>query len=109
MGAVLIVRRARQGLAGALLVAALAMGTLPAACGRSRPSDLGITGSGGQTGNADGGSGPSADGSQTSDGASMSDAQAAARTSCLDQPPTELPRPPAGQLPCDLIPPGLTL
>jgi hypothetical protein len=27
---------------------------------------------------------------------------------CLDQ-PNELPRPPAGQLPCDLIPPGLTL
>ena len=28
--------------------------------------------------------------------------------SCLDR-PDELPRPPTGQLPCELIPPGLTL
>ena len=32
----------------------------------------------------------------------------AALTSCLDT-PDELPRPPTEQLPCDLIPPGLTL
>jgi hypothetical protein len=25
---------------------------------------------------------------------------------CLDRPPGDLPRPPAGQLPCELLPPG---
>jgi len=30
------------------------------------------------------------------------------RTSCLER-PTDVPRPPTGKLPCDLIPPGLTL
>jgi hypothetical protein len=29
-------------------------------------------------------------------------------TACLER-PDELPRPPLGQLPCELIPPGLTL
>ena len=29
-------------------------------------------------------------------------------TSCLDQ-PTDVPRPPTGALPCDLIPPGISL
>jgi len=31
-----------------------------------------------------------------------------ARGACLDD-PTQLQRPPSGSLPCDLIPPGLTL
>lgn len=31
-----------------------------------------------------------------------------ARASCLDR-PDELPRPPAAGLPCELLPPGLTL
>jgi hypothetical protein len=29
-------------------------------------------------------------------------------TSCIDR-PTDLPRPPTGRLPCELIPPGLSL
>lgn len=29
-------------------------------------------------------------------------------TSCVDR-PTDLPRPPTGRLPCELVPPGLTL
>lgn len=35
-------------------------------------------------------------------------ARANAATLCVDR-PGELPRPPAGILPCDLIPPGLSL
>lgn len=35
-------------------------------------------------------------------------AQATTVSSCLDR-PDELPRPPTEGLPCDLIPPGLTL
>ena len=38
-----------------------------------------------------------------------SDGAASRLSSCVER-PTDLPRPPAaGQLPCDLIPPGLTL
>jgi hypothetical protein len=41
-------------------------------------------------------------------GDAISDAGASAIAPCLDS-PTDLPRPPAGRLPCDLIPPGLRL
>lgn len=44
-------------------------------------------------------------GSDATDGAT--DAQPEGLAACLDQ-PTALLRPPQGQLPCELIPPGLT-
>jgi hypothetical protein len=40
--------------------------------------------------------------------ANTSEGGASSLKACLDQ-PNELPRPPMGQLPCELIPPGLTL
>jgi hypothetical protein len=41
-------------------------------------------------------------------GAAGSGGSASASAPCLDQ-PTDLPRPPEGRLPCELIPPGLRL
>lgn len=38
----------------------------------------------------------------------MVDAAPQAIGPCLDQ-PTDLPRPPSGSLPCDLLPPGFTV
>jgi hypothetical protein len=49
------------------------------------------------------------DGSGTGDAISDATSDAAgALAPCLDT-PTDLPRPPAGRLPCELIPPGLRL
>ena len=42
------------------------------------------------------------------DASVVPDAAPEALTHCIDR-PNELPRPPTGQLPCELIPPGLTL
>jgi len=55
---------------------------------------------------------PNVDGSSTSDtgttGTDTSGDTGSALAPCLET-PTELPRPPTGRLPCDLIPPGLRL
>jgi hypothetical protein len=82
--------RARQPWAAALLAALLVVG----ACG------------GGVNGRPDGGpggNGGSAIGGNVGHGGSTGGVGA-----CLDR-PGELARPPTGQLPCDLIPPGLRL
>jgi hypothetical protein len=42
------------------------------------------------------------------DAATTPDAAVQPLAACLDR-PTDLPRPPAGQLPCELLPPGLML
>ena len=65
---------------------ALVLALLSFSCGKDE-AVTGAPGSGGSSG-AGGGSG--------------------VLRSCLDR-PDELPRPPTGQLPCELIPPGLTL
>ena len=80
-----------------VIAAALSAGS----CGRSKPAAMttpdgsSIVGDGG--GND---AGPTLDGA-AADGVSPGSA-------CVDQ-PGELPRPPSGRLPCELIPPGLAL
>ncbi|HMJ14214.1 MAG TPA: hypothetical protein VK524_22515 [Polyangiaceae bacterium] len=81
----------------AILVACLlTSGALVVACGKDEnantPGTGGAAGTGGRGGNA-------------GSGGVRSDA---GLKPCLDR-PTELERPPSGQLPCDLIPPGLSL
>jgi len=92
--------RAIRGIAlGALLVGAAACGGGKA----SRPDGGG--GTGGVTGlagigGAAGGSGGASGGAGGTGGATTA--------ACVDRPGT-LDRPPAGRLPCELIPPGLSL
>ncbi|HEY0464692.1 MAG TPA: hypothetical protein VGC79_10800 [Polyangiaceae bacterium] len=44
----------------------------------------------------------------SSDGSSSGTKPSSALAACLER-PDQLPRPPTGKLPCDLIPPGLSL
>jgi hypothetical protein len=76
-------------------VTLLSAGLLFAGCGKDENTNS--PGSGG-TGGGTGGRGGTA-GNPNSDGGLKP---------CLDK-PTELDRPPSGRLPCDLLPPGLSL
>jgi hypothetical protein len=74
---------------------ALALGALLfAACGKGKSSPMDAAGT----------IDTAAD--TTADTAAGVDA-APARTPCLDQ-PADLPRPPSGRLPCELLPPGFS-
>ena len=76
--------------AAALAVTLLSAGLLFAGCGKD--DDPNTTGKGGTGGRGGAGGAPSDGGLKP----------------CLDR-PSELERPPSGQLPCDLLPPGLSL
>jgi hypothetical protein len=79
--------------AAALAATLLSAGLLFAGCGKDEDSNgTGTAGTGGR-GGAGGNAGTPGDGGLKP---------------CLDR-PTELERPPSGQLPCDLLPPGLSL
>jgi hypothetical protein len=89
--------RASSRLWAGLLLVALGVG---GACS-SDSGKLANSGTGGTGGSGGGGAtGGSGGGTGGSDGG---------RAACLDRPPGELDRPPNGQLPCELIPPGLRL
>jgi hypothetical protein len=79
-----------------------------ASCGKTKSASPDASGQGGQGGAAglDGGSSDlGAAGSAGLDGSTTPDGKLAG---CLDR-PGSLPTPPAGSLPCELIPPGLVL
>jgi hypothetical protein len=59
---------------------------------------------------ADGGTPPTLDGAKASDGAQpdVLVPDGGRLSSCVER-PNAIPRPPTGRLPCELIPPGLTL
>jgi hypothetical protein len=82
-----------------VLIAVLAAGVALVCCG---DDDDGAA--------ADGGTPPTLDGALTSDGAQpdVLVPDGARLSSCVER-PTDIPRPPTGRLPCELIPPGLTL
>jgi hypothetical protein len=75
----------------ALILPTLAA-TLFLSCGKTKPAIP--SGTGGNT-------------VATGTGGVTGSANAGVLKPCLDQ-PSDLPRPPTGNLPCDLIPPGLT-
>lgn len=51
---------------------------------------------------------PMRDDAGVTDAAADVDASVQELRPCLDRPPGDLARPPTGQLPCDLVPPGFT-
>ncbi|HVZ34432.1 MAG TPA: hypothetical protein VG963_18515 [Polyangiaceae bacterium] len=68
-----------------------------------RPADASVDGS------IDAGIDASIDAALIDAGTGTGDAAAPVRlTACLDR-PEQLPMPPSGQLPCELLPPGLSL
>lgn len=75
--------------ARALLAAIALASACGAGCGKVKPSGV-ATGAAGTTGGGDGAAGQSGDGGLAP---------------CLDQ-PSDLPRPPSGALPCEMLPPG---
>ena len=77
------------------------------ACGKDEDVQNVQPGTGGSSGTAgaSGSGGASGRGGASGSGGASQDG---GLKPCLDR-PTDLPRPPSGQLPCELIPPGLTL
>jgi hypothetical protein len=87
-----------------LLMAAL---SLPVgACGKTKPATTETGGSVGTgTGGSASGAGGAGAGAGGGGGASGGGGTGAGIAPCLDR-PNDLPQPPGGGLPCDLIPPG---
>ena len=81
----------------------LALGAL-VSCGDDGRSDAGRAGGSGGSAGSRAGSGPGGAGGHDDAGGEGTDTLAP----CLDR-PDELPRPPAGRLPCELFPPGFSL
>ncbi|HEY6556118.1 MAG TPA: hypothetical protein VI072_02555 [Polyangiaceae bacterium] len=79
--------------AAALCVTLLSAGLLVAGCGKDENTNSGSGGTGGTGGRGGTAGNPPTDGGLKP---------------CLDR-PTELERAPSGRLPCDLLPPGLSL
>jgi hypothetical protein len=97
-------RNSRPAWRAAPLLLAAGLSLFLGACGKSKPA---TTGAGGNVETGTGGSGSATGGSGAGGGGTSGEGGTGGGLApCLDR-PNDLPQPPGGGLPCELIPPSL--